>query len=152
MIVIGEAELLRHKRSRAGSPRRVRPDRPSKGVSGQRDGLGRVGDLVERAQVHQTPVHAHVDRFGQRLDEAARQPPDLIGSGFNRAVYTTMFLRTMNPGERFSWIAWSWLISLASMIRAKQSRRRLRLLVRGEYERRSKRPLIEVAAALEAVS
>ncbi len=39
MIVIREADCFGTNASRAGSPRRVRPDRPSKGVSGQPGGL-----------------------------------------------------------------------------------------------------------------
>jgi hypothetical protein len=75
-----------------------------------------------------------------------------LAQAFGGVGVAVMFLRTMNASERCSWVAWGWLISLVSMIRARRSRRGLRLLVRGAYDRRTKRPLIEVAAALEAAS
>lgn len=62
-----------------------------------------------------------------------------------------MVLRTMNFRDRISWIAWSWVIALGSLVRARQNRKRLRLLVRRNVRLRVQRPRIEVAA-LEAAS
>jgi hypothetical protein len=62
-----------------------------------------------------------------------------------------MVLRTMDFGDRVSWMGWSWAIALGSLVRARQNRKRLRLLVRRNVKLRVKRPVIEVAA-MEAAS
>ena len=67
------------------------------------------------------------------------------------AVVVTL-LRVMNVRERFSWVAWSWLAQVLVMLREKRKRRRLRILVRDRRRQFAPRPLIEVAAALEAAS
>jgi hypothetical protein len=61
-----------------------------------------------------------------------------------------MILRTMNARERLSWIAWSWSVVLVSLVRARLNRRRLRLAVRRRLKRRERRPLVDVAAAIQA--
>ena len=62
-----------------------------------------------------------------------------------------MVLRTMNFGDRVSWAGWSWAIALWSLVRARQNRKRLRLLVRRNVKVRVPPPVIEVAA-MEAAS
>jgi NO-binding membrane sensor protein with MHYT domain len=61
-----------------------------------------------------------------------------------------MILRTMNARERLSWIAWSWSVVLVSLVRARLNRRRLRLAVRRRLKHRERRPLVDVAAAIQA--
>ncbi len=63
-----------------------------------------------------------------------------------------MMFRTMNVRERFSWLVWSWLSGIAAMVRARQNRRQLRLLVRRNYVQRARRPAIDAAAAMEVAS
>ncbi|HZE09073.1 MAG TPA: hypothetical protein VE110_10015, partial [Gemmatimonadaceae bacterium] len=62
-----------------------------------------------------------------------------------------MVLRTMNLGDRVSWAGWSWAIALWSLVRARQNRKRLRLLVRRNVKVRVPRRVVEVAA-MEAAS
>ena len=64
-----------------------------------------------------------------------------------------LMLRTMNPGERLSWIAWSWAGAFVSLVLVRRKRRRLRLRVREIIGERSTRPpLLDAAAAVRASS
>jgi predicted metal-dependent phosphoesterase TrpH len=57
-----------------------------------------------------------------------------------------LMLRTMNLRDRLSWILWSWLAALLSLVRARRNRRQLRVRIRETMRRRVPRPLIDAAA------
>ena len=67
------------------------------------------------------------------------------------SVAALMF-RTMNFRERFSWIAWSWAGALLALVRLRRNRRTLRLAIRKTIRQQQRRPLVDVAAAVRAVS
>jgi predicted metal-dependent phosphoesterase TrpH len=71
-------------------------------------------------------------------------------SAVGGASVVLMMLRTMNARERLSWIAWSWSLVLFSGVRARLNRRRLQLGVRRRLKQRDRRPLVDVAAAVQA--
>lgn len=58
----------------------------------------------------------------------------------------SLMLRTMNLRERCSWILWSWGAALLSLVRARRTRRQLRIRVRATMRRGVPRPLIDAAA------
>ena len=64
----------------------------------------------------------------------------------------SLMLRTMNMRERLSWILWSWGAALLSLVRARRTRRQLRIRVRETMRRRVPRPLIDAAAAVRVAS
>jgi len=64
----------------------------------------------------------------------------------------SLMLRTMNLRDRLSWILWSWGAALLSLIRARRTRRRLRIRVRETMGRRAPGPLIDAAAAVRGAS
>jgi hypothetical protein len=61
-------------------------------------------------------------------------------------------LRTMNLRERTSWILWSWAGALLSLIRARRTRRQLRIRVRESMRKKVRRPLVDAAAAMRVAS
>jgi hypothetical protein len=63
-----------------------------------------------------------------------------------------LMLRTMNLRDRLSWILWSWAGALLSLIRARRTRRELRLRVRENMRKTVRRPLLDAAAAVRAAS
>ena len=64
----------------------------------------------------------------------------------------SLMLRTMNLRDRLSWILWSWGAALLSLVRARRTRRQLRIRVRETMRTRVPRPLIEAAAAVRVAS
>ncbi len=64
----------------------------------------------------------------------------------------SLMLRTMNLRDRLSWILWSWAAALLSLIRARRTRRQLRIRVREMMRSRVPRPLIDTAAAVRVAS
>jgi hypothetical protein len=63
-----------------------------------------------------------------------------------------LMLRTMNLRERLSWILWSWAGGLLSLIRARRTRRQLRIRIRETMRKRVPRPLIDAAASVRVAS
>jgi hypothetical protein len=61
-----------------------------------------------------------------------------------------LMLRTMNLRDRLSWILWSWAGALGSLVRARNTRRALRIRVRDGKRNRLPRPLIDAAAVRTA--
>jgi hypothetical protein len=69
-----------------------------------------------------------------------------IEAALGGVAVTVLMLRTMNLRERLSWILWSWAGALLSLVRARRTRRELRLRVRDAMRNRVPRPLIDAAA------
>jgi len=63
-----------------------------------------------------------------------------------------LMLRTMNLRDRLSWILWSWAAALLSLVRARRTRRQLRIRIREEMKGRVPRPVIDAAAAARIAS
>jgi hypothetical protein len=83
---------------------------------------------------------------------SAASPSGKVEIALGGAAVALSMLRTMNLRERFSWILWSWAGGLLSLIRARRNRRQLRIRVRENMRKRARRPLIDAAAAMRAVS
>jgi hypothetical protein len=79
-------------------------------------------------------------------------PSGRIEAAFSGLAVGSLMLRTMNLRERLSWILWSWGTAFLSLVRARRTRRQLRIRVRESMRRRVQRPLINAAAAVRAVS
>lgn len=101
---------------------------------------------IRRTVISRAPGSANV--FARRTlgPSSGRVETAVAGLGVG-----LMVLRTMDFRDRISWIGWSWAIALWSLVRARQNRKRLRLLVRRNRRLRVQRPVIEVAA-MEAAS
>jgi predicted metal-dependent phosphoesterase TrpH len=63
-----------------------------------------------------------------------------------------LMLRTMNLRDRLSWILWSWAAALLSLVRARRTRRQLRIRIREGMKGRVPRPIIDAAAAARIAS
>ncbi len=75
-----------------------------------------------------------------------------IEAAVSGIAISALMLRTMNTRQRLSWIMWSWGLALLPAITAGRRRRNLLLLRRAERRARSRRPLIDAAAAMEVAS
>jgi hypothetical protein len=64
----------------------------------------------------------------------------------------SLMLRTMNLRDRLSWILWSWSAALLSLVRARRTRRQLRIRIRETMRKRVPRPLIDAVAAVRVAS
>ena len=73
-------------------------------------------------------------------------PSGRIEAALGGVAVTVLMLRTMNLRDRFSWILWSWAGALLSLVRARRTRRELRIRVREAVRNRVPRPLIEAAS------
>jgi hypothetical protein len=86
------------------------------------------------------------------IDVIARRtvgpPSGRIEAALGGVAVGLLMLRTMNLRERLSWILWSWAGALLSLIRARRTRRELRLRIRAATRNRVPRPLIDAAAAV----
>ena len=79
-------------------------------------------------------------------------PPssNAIQSALDGISVGLVMMRTMSPRERVSWAAWSWLLCLVSVRRAKMKRNRGRTSARAHTRNRSRPRSVDVAAALSA--
>jgi hypothetical protein len=102
---------------------------------------------IRRAVLSRT--RGSVDVVARRTASVGRNRVAQALEGFSVAA---MMFRTMSARQRWSWLLWSWGWSFASLIAAKRKRRRLRLVARTRREKRTNRPLIEVAAAMTLAS
>lgn len=73
-------------------------------------------------------------------------PSGRIEAAMGGVAVTVLMLRTMSLRERLSWILWSWVAALLSLVRARRTRRELRLRVRDGMRNRVRGPLIDAAA------
>jgi hypothetical protein len=73
-------------------------------------------------------------------------PSGRIEAALGGVAVTVMMLRTMSLRDRLSWILWSWAGALLSLVRARRSRRALRIRIRARMRDRASRPLIGAAA------
>ncbi|MEA2705859.1 MAG: hypothetical protein QOH22_647 [Gemmatimonadaceae bacterium] len=73
-----------------------------------------------------------------------------VEAAFGGVTVTMLMLRTMNLRDRLSWILWSWAGALGSLVRARNTRRALRIRVRDGKRNRLPRPLIDAAAVRTA--
>ena len=73
-------------------------------------------------------------------------PSGRIEAALGGVAVTVLMLRTMNLRDRFSWILWSWAGALVSLVRARRTRRELRVRIREAMRVRVHRPLIESAS------
>jgi hypothetical protein len=74
------------------------------------------------------------------------QPSGRMEAALGGFAVGSLMLRTMNLRERFSWILWSWGAALLTLVRARRTRRQLRMRVRATMRRNVPRPLIDAAA------
>ncbi|MEA2761439.1 MAG: hypothetical protein QOD47_723 [Gemmatimonadaceae bacterium] len=74
-------------------------------------------------------------------------PTGRVEAAVSGIAVVALMLRTMNLRERLSWILWSWAGALVSLVRARRTRRALRLRIRAAMRNRARRPLIDAAAA-----
>jgi hypothetical protein len=79
-------------------------------------------------------------------------PSGRVGAALSGFAVGALMLRTMNLRERLSWILWSWGAALLSLVRARRTRRQLRIRVRETMSRKVPRPLIDAAAAARVAS
>jgi hypothetical protein len=73
-------------------------------------------------------------------------PSGRVEAALGGVAVTILMLRTMNLRDRLSWILWSWALAFISLVRARRTRRKLRLRVRDGMRDRVRRPLIDAAA------
>jgi hypothetical protein len=68
-----------------------------------------------------------IERGPGAIDVVARRtaPPasGTVGLALSGVTISLMTLRTMDSGERISWLAWSWGLGLISLSRARDRRR-----------------------------
>jgi hypothetical protein len=74
-------------------------------------------------------------------------PSGRMEGALSGVVVGSLMLRTMNLRERLSWILWSWSAAILSLVRARRTRRQLRIRVRQTMRQGARRPLIDAAAA-----
>ena len=79
-------------------------------------------------------------------------PSGRIETATSGVAVGLLMLRTMNLRERLSWILWSWAAGLLSLMRARRTRRQLRMRVRATMRKKVPRPLIDAAAAVRVAS
>jgi hypothetical protein len=79
-------------------------------------------------------------------------PSGRVEAALSGFAVGSLMLRTMNMRERLSWILWSWGAALLSLVRARRTRRQLRIRVRETMRRRVPRPLLDAAAAVRVAS
>lgn len=82
----------------------------------------------------------------------AGSPSGRIETATSGVAVGLLMLRTMNLRERLSWILWSWAAGLLSLIRARTTRRQLRIRVRETMRKEVPGPLINAAAAVRVAS
>ena len=75
-------------------------------------------------------------------------PTGRIEAAVGGVAVGALMIRTMNLRERLSWILWSWAGALLSLVRARRTRRALRIRIREATRRRVPRPLIAAAASV----
>jgi predicted metal-dependent phosphoesterase TrpH len=63
-----------------------------------------------------------------------------------------LMLRTMNLPDRLSWILWSWAAAFLSLVRARRTRRQLRIRIREGMRGRVPRPIVDTPAAARIAS
>ena len=80
----------------------------------------------------------------------APPPGNAIQSALGGFSVGAVMMRTMSPGERVSWAAWSWLLCLVSMRRARMKGNRRRTSARAHTRNRSRQRSVDVAAAISA--
>jgi len=97
-----------------------------------------------------------LSRLPGTVDVIARRtvgpPSGRIEAAVGGVAVGLLMLRTMNLRERLSWILWSWAIALLSLVRARRTRRALRIRIRGAMRNRVPRPLMGGAAAARLAS
>jgi hypothetical protein len=85
------------------------------------------------------------------IDVIARRtvgpPSGRIEAALAGVAVGLLMVRTMNLRERLSWILWSWAGAILSLVRARRTRRGLRIRIREASRNRVPRPLIGAAAA-----
>jgi hypothetical protein len=75
-----------------------------------------------------------------------------IGNALAGVTVGALMFRTMNPRDRLSWLAWSWGLALFPSISVRRRRRSIRVWRRARRRAMARRPLIDVAAAMETAS
>jgi hypothetical protein len=75
-----------------------------------------------------------------------------IGNALAGVTVGALMFRTMNPRDRLSWLAWSWGLALFPLIGVRRRRRSIRVWRRARRRAMARRPLIDVAAAMETAS
>jgi hypothetical protein len=85
------------------------------------------------------------------IDVIARRtvgpPSGRIEAALGGVAVGLLMVRTMNLRERLSWILWSWAGAILSLLRARRTRRGLRIRIREAARNRAPRPLMGAAAA-----
>jgi hypothetical protein len=79
-------------------------------------------------------------------------PSGRIEAALGGVAVGWLMLRTMNLRDRLSWILWSWSAALLSLVRARRTRRQLRIRIRERIKGRVPRPVIDAAAAARIAS
>lgn len=74
----------------------------------------------------------------------ARPPTTAVQSAFSGIMVGVVMLRTMDPTERISWLAWSWGLCFLSLRQSRRSDRKQR--GRAKRNRSALRPPVEAAA------
>jgi hypothetical protein len=97
---------------------------------------------IRRTILAQSP--GTIDVIGRRT---VGPPSGRLEAALGGVAVSVLMLRTMNLRERLSWILWSWAGALLSLVRARRTRKELRIRVREAMRNRAPPRLIDVAAA-----
>lgn len=100
---------------------------------------GQLDVAIRRTIITEGPLASQV--IARRT---AATPTTYAGMAFGGVAIAVVMLRTMDPVERLSWVAWSWGLCFLSLRRA--SRSRLRQRKRVSKPRRATPPRVDAAA------